>query len=115
MESEVRLPLTNSLESLPPESSNSAKQILIVCRGRSCRKYDCDRVFANFQQNLPPNVELISVPCLGECGNGPMVLVKSDSVWYSEVHPDEVAQIIQQHLIEKRPVKAMLYPKFHSQ
>lgn len=110
MESEVQLPISNSLQSFPKSSS---KPKLIVCRGRSCRKYDCDRVFDNFKQNLPPDMELISVPCLGECGNGPMVLVQSDSVWYSQVHPDEVAQIVQQHLIEKRPVKAMLYPKFH--
>ena len=107
MESQLHLPLIKEIESSPNNK-------VIVCRGRSCRKYDSERVFANFKQNLPPDIELISVPCLGQCGNGPMVLVESEQIWYSQVHPDEVAKVIEQHLIGKRPVKAMLYPKFHS-
>ena len=109
MESELQLPLINK-DSL--SSKHSAEKIL-VCRGRSCRKYNSEAVFSNFKQNLPPNVELISVPCLGQCGNGPMVLVESDQTWYSQVHPDEVDTVIEQHIIGKSPVKAMLYPKFH--
>ena len=103
----MQLPSINKTE-------GSSKPKIIVCRGRSCRKYDSERVFNNFKQNLPPDVELISVPCLGQCGNGPMVFIESDRIWYSQVHPDEVAKVIQQHLIGKCPVKAMLYPKFHS-
>lgn len=108
MKSELQFPLTNKARSSP----NSAEK-MVVCRGRSCRKYNSEAVFAKFKQNLPPNVELISAPCLGQCGNGPMVLVESDQTWYSQVHPDEVARVIQQHIIGKSPVKAMLYPKFH--
>ena len=105
MESELHLPLN---------TQDSAAKI-IVCRGRSCRKYNSEKVFNTFKQSLPPDTELISVPCLGQCGNGPMVLVESDRVWYSQVHPDEVAKVIKQHIIGKSPVKAMLYPKFHPQ
>lgn len=88
---------------------------IIVCQGRSCRKYDAKKIFERFKQNLPPDIELISVPCLGQCGNGPMVLVESDRIWYSQVHPDEVETVIKQHIIGKSPVKAMLFAKFHSQ
>ena len=89
------------------------QQKVLVCLGRSCRKYDSAKVFAAFQQNLLPEIELIAVGCLGQCGNGPMVLVESDNIWYYQVHPDEVPIVIQQHLIDKSPVKKMLYPKFH--
>ncbi|WP_319421378.1 (2Fe-2S) ferredoxin domain-containing protein [Pleurocapsa sp. FMAR1] len=95
--------------------SPCSKSKILVCRGRSCRKYNSERVFANFKQDLPADFELISVGCLGQCGNGPMVFVESDQTWYSQVHPDEVPILIKKHLIEKSPVKAMLYPKFHSQ
>ncbi|MGL4880613.1 MAG: (2Fe-2S) ferredoxin domain-containing protein [Waterburya sp.] len=91
-----------------------SSQKLLVCLGRSCRQYNSQKVFTNFKKNLPSDTELIPVACLGQCGNGPMVLVESDQTWYSEVHPDEVATVIKQHLIGKSPVKAMLYPKFHS-
>lgn len=87
---------------------------ILVCLGRSCRKYNSEQVFAKFKGNLSPNAELNAVGCLGQCGNGPMVLVEPEQVWYSQVHPDEVAVVIEQHLIGKSPVKKMLYPKFHS-
>ena len=90
-----------------------SEQAVIVCQGRSCRKYQAEKVFNNLKQNLPSNVELISVPCLGQCGNGSMVLIEPEQVWYWQVHPDEVSTIIEQHIIGKSPVKAMLYPKFH--
>ncbi len=86
---------------------------ILVCLGRSCRKYNSQQVFAAFQKNLPSSTELIPVGCLGQCGNGPMVLVESEQIWYSEVHPNEVPIIIKQHLQKNSPVKEMLYPKFH--
>lgn len=110
MASEIQLPSTESQRS--PSTSNSAEKI-VVCLGRSCRKYQSQQVFDNFKQNLPAEVELMSVPCLGQCGNGAMVIVDSDKTWYSQVHPDEVKTVIQQHVINRTPVKAMLYSKFH--
>lgn len=109
MESEIQLPQANS----PASSQQRSPEKVVVCRGRSCRKYRAEKVFSNFQQNLPPEIELMSVPCLGQCGNGPMVVVESDQTWYSQVHPDEVDKVIEQHLVGKSPVKAMLYSKFH--
>ena len=102
MASEIKLPAVEE-----------KKEKVVVCRGRSCRKYQAEKVWSNFEQNLPPGVELMSVPCLGQCGNGPMVVIDADQTWYSQVHPDEVDIIIKQHVIGKSPVKAMLYPKFH--
>jgi len=110
MASEIQLP-SNKLQRSPSTSDSLEK--IVVCLGRSCRKYQAREVFDNFKQNLPAEVELMSVPCLGQCGNGAMVVVDSDKTWYSQVHPDEVKAVIQQHVIGKSPVKAMLYPKFH--
>lgn len=97
------------------ESESSSTSRILVCLGRSCRKYGSEKVFANFQANLPTEVELVSVMCFGQCGNGAMVLVEPEQTWYWQVHPDEVAVVIKQHLVGKKPVKEMLYPKFHRQ
>lgn len=90
-----------------------AKKVLI-CQSRSCLKYDSDKVLAAFRANLVPGVEIIPCGCLGQCGNGPMVLVEPEQIWYDQVLPEEVPIIVQQHLQQKRPVKKMLYPKFHN-
>ena len=97
-----------------PESLPSTPPKVLVCLGRSCRKCRSEKVFANFKENLPTEVELASVMCFGQCGNGAMVLVEPE-VWYWQVHPQEVAIVIEQHLVGKKPVKEMLYPKFHRQ
>jgi (2Fe-2S) ferredoxin len=88
---------------------------VLVCLGRSCREYHSQGVFTRFKQELPTSIELIAVGCLGQCGNGPMVLIEPEQTWYSEISPDEVVVIIKQHLQENSPVKEMLYPKFHQQ
>ena len=107
---DINLPTTNQVNLAPP----SVPEVkIVVCRGRSCRKYSAEQVWHNFQQKLPSEIELMSVPCLGQCGNGAMVVIEPERTWYWQVHPDEVQIIIEQHIIGKSPVKAMLYPKFH--
>ncbi|MEM8720276.1 MAG: (2Fe-2S) ferredoxin domain-containing protein [Cyanobacteria bacterium P01_G01_bin.39] len=95
------------------DPSQAASKKIVVCRGRSCRKYNAEKVWEHFQQNLPSDVELMSVPCLGQCGNGAMVAVEPEKTWYWQVHPDEVQTVIEQHIIGNSRVEAMLYPKFH--
>lgn len=100
------------LPSIDDIGRSSPKRV-VVCRGRSCCKYGAKKVLANFKQQLSSDVELIAVPCLGQCGCGAMVLIEPAGNWYSQVHPSEVAIIIEQDVISNLPVKAMLYPKFH--
>ncbi len=91
---------------------NQAQKV-IVCQGRSCIKYGADRVLVAFRANLVPGVEISPCGCLGQCGNGPMVLVEPEQIWYDRVLPQEVPIIVKQHLQQQRPVAQMLYPKFH--
>ena len=109
MDSQLQLP---SIDKIQLSQQHLSKEKVVVCRGRSCRKYSAEEVFNNFKHNLPPDVGLMSVPCLGQCGNGPMVVVESDQTWYSQVHPDEVDVLIEQHIKGKSPVEVMLYDKF---
>ncbi|HEY9644848.1 MAG TPA: (2Fe-2S) ferredoxin domain-containing protein, partial [Chroococcidiopsis sp.] len=47
--------------------------------------------------------------CLGQCGNGPMVLVLPDQVWYCRVQPEEVAAVVERHLRHGHPIQTMRY------
>lgn len=92
--------------------SSSPKRVL-VCQNRTCSKQGAGKVLAAFQAHALPGVTVTGSSCLGQCGMGPMVLVTPEQVWYSNVHPDEVPAVVKRHLLEGRPVAAMLYPKFH--
>jgi (2Fe-2S) ferredoxin len=87
--------------------------VVQVCCHRSCRKLGAIEVLNAFQANPVLNVVVVESGCLGQCGNGPMVLVCPEQTWYWQVQPDEVKAIVDRHLQGGRPVLAMLYPKLH--
>ncbi|AFY81501.1 (2Fe-2S) ferredoxin domain-containing protein [Oscillatoria acuminata] len=88
---------------------------VLICTNRTCRKQGSQKVLAAFQSLPIPDVTIESSSCLGQCGNGPMVLILPDEIWYSQVQPDEVRAVVERHLQRGIPVKGMLYPKFHPQ
>ena len=88
-------------------------QRILVCQNRTCRKQGAEKVLSAFQSQPVPGVTVAGCGCLGECGNGPMVQVVPDQIWYNQVHPDEVPAIVKRHLCDGQPVAAMLYRKFH--
>lgn len=47
--------------------------------------------------------------CFSQCGNGPMVVVYPDGVWYAAVTPADVAEIVESHLIGDKPVERLRY------
>jgi (2Fe-2S) ferredoxin len=52
-------------------------------------------------------VRLTLTSCLGPCDNGPNVLVYPEGVLYGHVTLGDVAPIIEQHLVEGKPVQRL--------
>lgn len=92
--------------------TNDPKQVLI-CQNRTCKRQGSAEVLSAFQSQTISGIAVCGSGCLGQCGNGPMVLVLPDEIWYSKVHPGEVIAIIEQHFLGGKPVDSMLYRKFH--
>lgn len=84
-----------------------------ICQHKSCRKQGAVKVFKAFKALAPADVSIEPSGCLGQCGNGVMVLVLPDEIWYCRVLPEEVGAIVDRHLVQGQPIKAMLYRKFH--
>ncbi|MBW4672427.1 MAG: (2Fe-2S) ferredoxin domain-containing protein [Cyanomargarita calcarea GSE-NOS-MK-12-04C] len=106
------------MTSISQESNSTTDQpqdskCVRVCQNRTCRKQGAASVLAAFQASLVPEVTVTASACLGQCGNGPMVLVLPDLVWYSGVRPNEVPLVVEQHLLMGQRVTQMLYHRFH--
>ncbi|MGK7933828.1 MAG: ferredoxin [Microcystaceae cyanobacterium] len=94
---------------------NLPSRQVLVCQNRTCRSQGGKQVKAAFQHYSLEGIEIISSGCLGECGNGVMVLILPEKTWYWHIQPYHVEQIVNQHLKENTPVKELLDPKFHPQ
>ena len=93
--------------------NNSSSRRVLVCQNRTCKKQGSGKVLAAFLAHPVSGVTVVGSGCLGQCGNGPMVLVEPEEVWYERVHKNEVPAVVERHLLGQCPVKAMLYRKFH--
>ena len=99
-------------ESISENDFTTTKKVLI-CQSKTCSKQGAAKVLAAFEAHPVPDVTITASVCLGQCGQGPMVLVQPDKVWYNRVLPEEVPTIVEKHLRGGQPVKSMLYAKFH--
>jgi (2Fe-2S) ferredoxin len=45
--------------------------------------------------------------CLDQCEHGPTVVVYPEAVWYGHVQPEDVQQIVSEHLAGGRPVERL--------
>ncbi len=70
----------------------------VICQNLTCRRQGSGAVLKRFQELAEPALQLEPSGCLGHCGNGPMVLVLPDEVWYRRVTPEIVSAIVAAHL-----------------
>jgi (2Fe-2S) ferredoxin len=47
--------------------------------------------------------------CMDQCGHGPMVVIYPETVWYAGVRPEDVEEIVREHLVGGRPVERLRY------
>jgi (2Fe-2S) ferredoxin len=54
---------------------------------------------------------LTAVECLDLCQKGPILLIYPEGIWYGNCSPEVIERIIQNHLINKKPVKEYQFLK----
>ena len=58
-------------------------------------------------RGLQGQIRANAAGCLDTCEAGPSVVVYPDGVWYGPVSPDDVAEILDEHLVAGRPVERL--------
>jgi (2Fe-2S) ferredoxin len=58
---------------------------------------------------LKKEIRINKSGCLDQCGNGPMVVVYPEAVWYAHVQPTDCQEIVESHLLNDKPVERLLY------
>ena len=102
------------LENLAPVTQAPIKHHVFVCNGKSCSAVGSADVKAEFELILKekdlrqgkeskgrnPMGEIVLTDCgsVGFCSIGPAVLVYPEGIWYAQVQPEDVREIIEEHL-----------------
>lgn len=92
---------------------NELTQIL-VCAGTGCTSSSSQKVISAFEQEILKNgienkVKVIKTGCFGLCALGPVVIVYPEGYFYSMVKPEDVSEIVEEHIINGNVVKRLLY------
>jgi (2Fe-2S) ferredoxin len=65
------------------------------------------------QAGLESSIRINHAGCMGQCGNGPMVVVYPDNIWYGGVMIEDADAIFDEHLRGGHPVERLLYHPAH--
>ncbi len=60
------------------------------------------------RRGLGGTVRANTAGCLDACAYGPTVVVYPEGVWYGGVRPEDVPEIVEQHLVGGEPVARLL-------
>ena len=87
---------------------------VLVCGGTGCTSSGSQAVQNAFTENieafgLSEEVKLVQTGCFGLCALGPVVIVYPDGTFYSRVTPDDVKEIVEEHLLKGRVVERLVY------
>jgi (2Fe-2S) ferredoxin len=77
-----------------------------------CAEKGADEVRDAFKQQLHERglkgrIRANAAGCLDQCARGVTVVVYPEQVWYGGVRPEDVAEIVEQHLVGGIPVERL--------
>ncbi len=87
---------------------------VLVCGGTGCTSSGSQTILQNLEEELKKNgleneIAIVKTGCHGLCAKGPIMVVYPDAIFYSEVKPEDVAEIVSEHLLKGRPVERLIY------
>lgn len=90
------------------------KMHLLICGGTGCKASESDEIKKRLNQlihdlGLADEVQVVLTGCFGFCEKGPIVKVLPDNTFYVQVTPNDVVEIVEEHIVKGRPVKRLLY------
>ena len=111
------------LEGLAPVAAAPIRHHVFVCTGKSCSAVGSAEVKATFERELlsrgilfgkekkgkNPRGSVVLTECssVGFCAIGAAVMVYPDGIWYAQVRREDVAEIVEEHIINGRVVERL--------
>ena len=114
---------SDRLLNLAPVAAAPITHHVFVCTGTSCSAVNSAEVKATFERELlargilfgkekkgkNPRGSIVLTECasVGFCAIGPAVMIYPDGVWYAQVRPADVVEIIEEHILKGNVVERL--------
>jgi NADP-reducing hydrogenase subunit HndC len=87
---------------------------VLVCGGTGCTASGSERIITALETELKANgleqeIKVIKTGCFGLCALGPIMVVYPEGAFYSMVKPDDIHEIVTEHLLKGRIITRLLY------
>ena len=86
---------------------------VLVCGGTGCTASKSTEIMKQFEELLQANqidneVKVVKTGCFGLCEKGPILVIYPEGATYAHVKPEDVKEIVEEHLVKGRIVKRLL-------
>ena len=87
---------------------------VLVCGGTGCTSSGSQQIIQTLKDELKKNrlqneVAVVKTGCHGLCAEGPVMIVYPEAVFYSKVRPEDIEEIVSEHLLKGRIVERLVY------
>ena len=87
---------------------------VLVCGGTGCTSSGSQQIIQTLKEELKKNrlqneEAVVKTGCHGLCAEGPVMIVYPEAVFYSKVRPEDVEEIVSEHLLKGRIVERLVY------
>ena len=87
---------------------------VLICGGTGCTssgsvalKEALEKELAN--KGLEDEIKIVLTGCFGLCALGPIMIVYPEGTFYSMIKPEDIPEIVDEHLLKGRPVERLTY------
>jgi sirohydrochlorin cobaltochelatase len=95
-----------------PHVHDAPETHVAVCTNQTCAADGAPAVLERLRQTARDSeacdVRITRSSCLGRCGEGPMVAIYPDGVWYGGVNPEDAEELVSSHLDRGRIVSELV-------
>ena len=87
---------------------------ILVCGGTGCVSSGCKEVQEALideleKQDLRNEVKIVETGCHGFCEKGPIMVMYPEGVFYCEVTPEDMEELVEEHILKGRTVERLLF------
>ncbi len=87
---------------------------VLVCGGTGCTSSGSQAILAKLEEELKlkgleEEIKLVQTGCFGLCALGPIMIVYPEGTFYSQVTPEDIPEIVEEHLLKGRLVERLVY------